>query len=454
MTKGQIEALVSNWLEAALDEAEDHRAIHGHLSESIREDVYYGLSALFDGANEDLTSGDYRRVAKEADEILEAAHLPTVDHASPEFTRLCRRLLRAKIEYARVEADRWEGEYKDHHKLVADPIPTKDKEVEVPSSLFSVVLEKYLAANPRPARTADPMKAEFMRFMEAVGGDKPIATITKADGVTYKESLQLTRKLHPTSCMKHVSNADAFFRWAEVHQYIPEGKNPMKGLGISKRQSKKAALKRRPFTDEELLTVLGSTEFLRQRTERPERYWVVLLCLFEVCRREEPAQLYHKDLINVEGIPCIKITDEEPDQTLKNGEQSRRRVPIHSSLIRLGFMEYVSQIKKTGHPRVFPQLTRKGNNGYADPVGKWFGRMVTTLGLTDPRLVGHSLRHGGITKLHSAGVPVNIVETLVGHSAGNVHQQYVHKELLAMKTLQEGLEKLQYPEVVKVLTEA
>jgi len=52
------------------------------------------------------------------------------------------------------------------------------------------------------------------------------------------------------------------------------------------------------------------------------------------------------------------------------------------------------------------------------------------------------------------GVPVNIAETLTGHSAGNVHEQYVHKELISMKTLQEGLEKLQYPEVLQPLANA
>ena len=98
------------------------------------------------------------------------------------------------------------------------------------------------------------------------------------------------------------------------------------------------------------------------------------------------------------------------------------------------------------------RLGRRGINGYGDPVGKWFGRLVSSLGLTDPRLVIHSLRHGGITKLHSAAVPVNIVETLVGHSAGNVHEQYVHKELISMKTLGDGLEKLRYEEVLRVLS--
>jgi integrase len=97
---------------------------------------------------------------------------------------------------------------------------------------------------------------------------------------------------------------------------------------------------------------------------------------------------------------------------------SKRRVPIYSSLIQQGFMQYLESIKQAGHTRLFPQLKSKGNNGYGDPVGKWFGRLVSSLGLTDPRLVIHSLRHGGISKLHSAGVPVNIAETLTGHTAG------------------------------------
>ena len=49
------------------------------------------------------------------------------------------------------------------------------------------------------------------------------------------------------------------------------------------------------------------------------------------------------------------------------------------------------------------------------------------------------------------GVLVNIAETLTGHSAGNVHEQYVHKDLLSLEMLKEGLERLQYPEVVNAV---
>jgi len=446
MTKNQIEALVSRWLEEALENAEDERAMQGRITEAVREDIDLGLSELLDGASEALTEGDYRTVTTEADELVQAAGLPALDHASVDFTRLCRRLLRAKIEYAQTEADRWDGEYKETVRSSVEPV-----EEVAPSLLLTVVLEKYLVANPRPPRTADPLKAEFLRFIELLGGDRPIGTVTRADCVRYKESLQVARKLTLVTCIKHLSNLETFFRWSITHDYLPEGSlSPARDLAPSKRQAKKEVVRRRPFTTDELLAVVGSREFLAQRTERPERYWLVLLLLFQGCRREEAAQLYLKDLVEVEGIQAITITDEEPDQTLKN-EASRRKVPIHSSLVKLGFLQYVQSIKKAGHKRLFPQLDRKGNNGYGDPVGKWFGRLVTGVGLTDPRLVIHSFRRGMATALHSAAVPVNIAEVITGHSAGTVHADYVHKDLIAMKTIQEALEKVQFPEVVKLL---
>jgi integrase len=157
------------------------------------------------------------------------------------------------------------------------------------------------------------------------------------------------------------------------------------------------------------------------------------------------------DIQETDGIQFIRITDEGKDQTLKIAG-SRRRVPGHSCLIRLGFLDYVKSIKKAGHERLFPQL-RQGANGFSDPAGKYFGRLVTKCGLTDPALVLHSFRHGEITRLHAAGAQHNIVLMLAGHSAQGVHDQvYVHREGLPLSLLKEALEKLRYDGVVKVLT--
>jgi hypothetical protein len=121
-------------------------------------------------------------------------------------------------------------------------------------------------------------------------------------------------------------------------------------------------------------------------------------------------------------------------------------------LVKLGFLDYVKKIREGNHVRLFPTLTR-GANGWSDPVGKWFGRLVTKVGLHDPALVLHSLRGGGITKMHGAGVPHNVVEYLVGHSAGTVHDRvYTKRALLPLSLLRDGLEKLRYDEIVKALT--
>jgi len=46
----------------------------------------------------------------------------------------------------------------------------------------------------------------------------------------------------------------------------------------------------------------------------------------------------------------------------------------------------------------------------------------------------------------------HICEMLAGHVSGNVHGQYVHRELIDLKVLKDGLERLTYPDVVNALS--
>jgi integrase len=143
-------------------------------------------------------------------------------------------------------------------------------------------------------------------------------------------------------------------------------------------------------------------------------------------------------------------TDEERGQGLKN-EASVRLVPVHSRLIKLGLLEYVSQTRATGAMRLFPHLTH-GKNGYGDSVGKSFARHLKQLGIVDPGKVLHSLRHTAITRLHSRGVPQNIAEALVGHAANTVHGSvYLHRNVLPISLLKEGIEKLDYQRKRKMI---
>jgi integrase len=458
LSKEQIETLVQNWLETEIDELDDFMAVSGPFSDVDRETKQVVLSDLWEEANEALISCDFRKVEKEADALLKAAGLPSMDHDGAEFGRLCRRLLQTKQEYLKVEHDRWNGNYStgptsktEHVNGTAHRAPTPAPAAPT-GPTFREAVDLYFKENARAERTDSQIRAEFDRFLKSIGGDKPIGSITKAMCRQYKEEMLHGRKLGPATVIKHLSNLGGIFKWSAAQGFIPagEGSNPCQGLAPSKKQAKKVAKERRPFTDTELVQVFASEDFIRERDKNPARYWLPLLCLFTGARREEIGQLAVCDIQEEHDIPFIRINDDPKlEQSLKN-EGSRRRVPVHSSLVKLGFLDYVKNTRDGKHVRLFPTLTR-GANGWSDPVGKAFGRLVTKVGLTDPTLCLHSLRHGTLTKLHSSGCPANIAQIIAGHSDGNVHGRYVHRELIDLKTLKDGLEKLRYDAVMKVL---
>jgi integrase len=445
MTPTEIERLIAQWMDAELEESEDYRALH-RLNDDQREIMVDETIERLEATEGTLSANRYDRVAGDVDAMLRASGMPALDHNSLAFKRGCRAFLLAKQKMLTAEVERWQNIYRDHSRSPLEGVRPSPKEHLPVSKPFSEVVRLYFKENTRADRTDSQIKSEFEKFQGIIGGDRPIASITKADCRTYKDHVLKDRS--QTTCIKHMSSLSGLFKWAEQQGFTPDNFNPVRGLSPNKRQAKKHATSRRPFTAAELLAVFSSREFLKQRETRPERYWLTLLCLFQICRREEAGQLALKDIGEESGIPFLNITDAGEEQGLKN-EGSKRRLPLHSSLVALGFLEYVESMRAAGHSRLFPQL-KKGLNGFSDAVGKWFSRMVTQAGLTDPALVLHSLRHGGISKLHGAGVQENHVLMLAGHAGDTVNRAtYTHRETIPLSLLREGLERLRYDEVVK-----
>ena len=88
MTKEQIDALVSRYMESELDEAEDLRATLGPVTDSYRDGVQEVLSHQFDEVSEALISCDFRKIEREAVDLLKTAGLPQLDVNGAEFGRL------------------------------------------------------------------------------------------------------------------------------------------------------------------------------------------------------------------------------------------------------------------------------------------------------------------------------------------------------------------------------
>ena len=468
MSDAQRDALVAEWLEAELEYAEDCRVTAGRMSESMVEAQLEGLSIMQDEALEDMQANDYRRVESIAEELLKTAGLP-IDRERPDFWRLCRKLLMAKYKYTRIEDRRWQGE--EYTPLIQRPTlnghtqPTPPLSTPTPASasaltpegaatgpLFLEAVEGYLREHPRTERSTRALKAELRRFVTVIGGDRAVSTITKSDCLKYKDSLLKAdqRSLHLNTVHNLLTTLGSIFRWCEGQGYIPEHSNPVRNLQPSAKAVRKAKQSRKLFTDAQLVMIFGSEKFKSLRTKHPAHYWVLLICLFGVCRPEEAAQLHMSDIREEDGIPYLLITEEEgTDKSVKT--KTTRRLPVHESLIQLGFLDYVKLVRAAGHKRLFYQVT-KGRSTYADAAGKVFSRLVRGLGMTDKGLVRYSLRHGGSTKLLEAGCPPDIARILTGHAGQDVHDKvYVHREKVKLSVLRDWMNRLRYDEVVSVL---
>ena len=134
------------------------------------------------------------------------------------------------------------------------------------------------------------------------------------------------------------------------------------------------------------------------------------------------------DLIEQQGIQCIRIDDSREGQNLKNSS-SRRILPLQTDLIDLGLLQHAESVRTTGADRLFPELE---------------ARYKTKQGITDPRKTLHSFRHTLIDDLRDAGVQDSLVKRLVGHEDGAVTFS-IYGSRSPLTTMIEALRKISTP---------
>ncbi|WOD15947.1 site-specific integrase [Paraburkholderia kirstenboschensis] len=173
--------------------------------------------------------------------------------------------------------------------------------------------------------------------------------------------------------------------------------------------------------------------------------WIPLLALYTGARREEIGQLRREDIKHetyrdasgkTHKVHMLYITDDDDTQRLKN-TNSRRRVPVHAELIRMGFMDHVS--KQTGP--IFPELVPDRTGRVTSAFGKAFSKSLRTkYGVTDTRKTFHSFRHLFKEVLREHGVPKAVNDALTGHSSGDTAEDY-GGEFYPVRPLVEAMEK-------------
>ncbi len=265
-------------------------------------------------------------------------------------------------------------------------------------------------------------------FTKAIGAKTPVVNITRVMAAKWAHGLIVGGRSKRT-VGNVVSQVAQVFRMLLVRGEI-EGVNPVKGVVVVSKKEKAArrdeGFEWEPFELADLKRVFDPANLKRTTTEHVR--WGALMGLYTGARVGEVAQLFLSDFDLVEGIPCVRFHVANDGQTIKT-EDSRRLVPLHPDLLRLGLWERVERLRSEGEQRLFPKMRIDSGAGTGNAISKGFVYYVQTqLGLKPRRKNGilafHSLRKNVIQMLQGAAVPEERRRAFVGHEHGD---QDVHR---------------------------
>lgn len=383
--------------------------------------------------------GDLGAIAERSADIAieHAGHQGVaIDRQAPEFHAYLRALNDAEVEALRIILRRLDGDDVPTPQAPARPSPAP---IKTSSRDVAALIVAYRAAKwdgwSQSSRTA---VAPVFRLLTDTIAERDVRSITREDARGLMDLVRqlpagLGRKAElkdlsvPAAIDKgrqlglptispgtinvgYLAHMSALFGWAEKEEWAD--KNPFKGLTVH--DPVEARDKRDPFSIEQLVTLFSAAPWshpLPHADKRPGRFWVPLIALFTGMRLGEIAGLRLMDVEDRAGVSVFNIRPYE-GRSLKNPE-SRREVPVHSALVRLGFLDFVEARRKVAKPHeiIFPDAKPNVRSQWGAKLSEWFVAHVRRGGLEGTKLGFHSFRHSFEDRLREVklhGTPIGL----------------------------------------------
>jgi integrase len=132
---------------------------------------------------------------------------------------------------------------------------------------------------------------------------------------------------------------------------------------------------------------------------KDEYWWLPLLGLYHGARLEELCQLKGTD-VTEDAESGVTVMNFHTGMRLKK-PASRRRVPVHSAIIKLGFLEFAA---KAGSDLIFPRMKPGGrDNKLGYDYTQDFSEYRKKIGVYEKLKDFHSFRHNVTTKMRDEG---------------------------------------------------
>lgn len=214
------------------------------------------------------------------------------------------------------------------------------------------------------------------------------------------------------------------FGWAVQERLL--AKNPFVGWRV-KVPKKILTRETKAFTGDEVKIILQAASGVQPRTKTDAaKRWCPWLAAYSGARMGELTQLRGVDIVEMEGVPAMKISPEAG--TTKTG--TARVVPLHDHLIAQGFLEFV---KASGNGPLFYNDVGQADGG--DPTNpkkprsvkarEHIAAWVRAAGVDDPEVSpNHAWRHTFKAIGFRSGMTEKIIDAIVGHAPATVGRGY------------------------------
>lgn len=329
------------------------------------------------------------------------------------------------------------------------------------SPLLSVAIDDYLGDQVRRKRAPDTItESKFTtRVFLAIVGDMPVnklktnhvrnfldevrwlppnaSVVPKYRHLSILEAIEAGKKenlpeLSEHTRNKHIQKLGAFLNYLVTDDLI--AKNPLKTIKPEVDTSREGDTGR-PFTPVELSAMFEPARLATWANGIPHRWWGPMIGLYTGARVNEVAQLFIEDVRLINGVWGLFFWKNTRGQKIKN-KASIRFVPLAQPLLDAGFLDFVADMKATGHPRLFPHLpvgTREdgtpNGKGYGTQLSKQFGAYVKTIGV-EKGSGFHCFRHTLATALAELNILSTDIALITGHTvtgqAPVLEKHYIH----------------------------
>ena len=273
---------------------------------------------------------------------------------------------------------------------------------------------------------------EFSVFFGEKRKVAQVTSLTKSDAVAFRDSL-FESGLHYKTVRKKIGALNTVFRKARNDAKIET--NPFDGVTVAGAETDDKP--REIFTLDDLRQIFSSRIYTKGY--RPTGcggdavLWVPLIGLFTGMRIEEICQLRVADLERSEEFGYYIRIDDDDGKWLKN-VWSRRIIPVHPELIRLGLVDFILDKRTRSERMVFSELGLDKYRRQSSRFSKvWNAELKNTLGIPKGRSerTFHSFRHTFKHVCRECRIPEDVHDALTGHKGDkgdkNVSRGYGHK---------------------------